>query len=152
MMPRSPFRDLLAGLFVAAGLCALVFLALRVGTGPRFGDGGLTLRATFEQVAGLKEDAPVDIAGVTVGRVRQIALRPDYRAEVTFELESDVALPTDSSASIVTAGLLGDRYLALQIGGADEFLADGDEIEFTESAIVLERLLGKLVHNLGNKP
>ncbi len=151
MMPRSPFRDLLAGLFVAVGLFALVFLALRVGSGPLSGGGGLTLRATFEQAAGLKEDAPVDIAGVTVGRVRQIALRPDYRAEVTFELDSDVALPTDSSASIVTAGLLGDRYLALQVGGADEFLVDGDEIEFTESAIVLERLLGKLVHNLGNQ-
>ncbi len=150
MMPRSPLRDLFAGLFVAAGLAAVVFLALRIGNGPFRGGGGLTLRATFEQVAGLKADSPVDIAGVTVGRVRRIHLKPDYRAEVVFELNPGVDLPTDTSASIVTAGLLGDRYLSLQVGGEDAMLVEGEEIEFTESAVVLERLLGKLVHNLGN--
>jgi len=147
-MSRSPLRDLLAGVFVVAGLAAVAFLAFRVGEAPFTQRGGLSLYATFDEVAGLKTLAPVDIAGVRVGRVTEIGLNDDYRARVTLDLDPRLELPIDTSASIITGGLLGDRYISLQIGGEEQLLQPGEEIAFTESAVVLERLIGKLVNNL----
>jgi phospholipid/cholesterol/gamma-HCH transport system substrate-binding protein len=148
-MSRSPLRDLIAGLFVLLGVGAIGFLALRVGANPLLESGGLHLYATFDQIGGLKPRAPVEIAGVKVGQVDGIALSSDYRARVTLDLRTGLKLPIDTSASIVTAGLLGDRYVSLQLGGDPQVLKSGDEISFTESAIVLERLIGKLVQNAG---
>ncbi|MDG2306780.1 MAG: outer membrane lipid asymmetry maintenance protein MlaD [Candidatus Binatia bacterium] len=149
-MSRSPLRDLLAGVFVVAGLAAVAFLAFRVGEAPFSHKGGLALYATFDEVSGLKPLAPVDIAGVRVGRVTGISLNDDYRARVSMDLNPGLELPVDTSASIITGGLLGDRYISLQLGGEEEILGDGEEIAFTESAVVLERLIGKLVNNLGS--
>jgi phospholipid/cholesterol/gamma-HCH transport system substrate-binding protein len=103
--------------------------------------------ASFDQTGGLKPRAPVEIAGVRIGQVAAIGLGQDLRARVTLDLDDGLALPVDTSASIVTAGLLGDRYISLQLGGESDMLKSGDEISFTESAVILERLIGKLVHN-----
>lgn len=149
-MSRSPVRDLIAGVFVVVGLAAVAFLAFRVGEAPFSDKGGFPLYATFDEVSGLKTLAPVDIAGVRVGRVTEIALNDDYRARVTMDLDPALELPVDTSASIITGGLLGDRYISLQLGGEAEILGPGEEIAFTESAVVLERLIGKLVNNLGS--
>ncbi len=146
-MNRSPLRDFLVGLFVLAGLGAIAYLSINVGGLSYSGPGGLTLYASFDQTGGLKPRAPVVIAGVKVGQISAIDLGDDYRARATLDLDPKLALPTDTTASIQTAGLLGDRYVALQLGGDDKMLKAGDEITFTESAVILERLIGKLVHN-----
>lgn len=146
-MTRSPVRDFVVGLFVLAGLGAIAYLSVNVGGLSYSGPGGLTLHASFDQTGGLKVRAPVEIAGVKVGQVAKIDLGPDYRARATLDLDPKLALPTDTTASIQTAGLLGDRYVALQLGGDEQLLKSGDEITFTESAVILERLIGKLVHN-----
>jgi len=136
--------------FVVIGLAAVAFLAFRVGETPFEHRGGFPLFATFDEVAGLKDRAPVDIAGVRVGRVTSIGLDENYRARVAMDIDPKVELPADTSASIVTSGLLGDRYISLQLGGDTEILKPGEEIGFTESAVVLERLLGKFAGNFGS--
>ncbi len=146
-MSRSPVRDFVVGLFVLAGLAAIAYLSINVGGLSYNGPGGLTLYASFDQTGGLKPRAPVVISGVKVGQIAGIELGPDYRARATLDLDAKLALPTDTTASIQTAGLLGDRYVALQLGGEEKTLKSGDEISFTESAVILERLIGKLVHN-----
>lgn len=146
-MSRSPMRDLVVGLFVLAGLAAIAYLSINVGGLSYNGPGGLTLYASFDQTGGLKVRAPVVISGVKVGQITGIDLGPDYRARTTLDLDAKLVLPTDTTASIQTAGLLGDRYVALQLGGDEATLKSGDEISFTESAVILERLIGKLVHN-----
>jgi phospholipid/cholesterol/gamma-HCH transport system substrate-binding protein len=146
-MNRSPLRDFVVGLFVLAGLGAIAYLSINVGGLSYNGPGGLTLYASFDQTGGLKPRAPVVISGVKVGQISAIDLGPDYRARATLDLDPKLALPTDTTASIQTAGLLGDRYVALQLGGDDKTLKSGEEITFTESAVILERLIGKLVHN-----
>jgi len=146
-MSRSPVRDFVVGLFVLAGLAAMAYLSINVGGLSYSGPGGLTLYASFDQTGGLKPRAPVVISGVKVGQIATIELGRDYRARATLDLDSTLALPTDTTASIQTSGLLGDRYVALQLGGEEATLKSGDEISFTESAVILERLIGKLVHN-----
>jgi phospholipid/cholesterol/gamma-HCH transport system substrate-binding protein len=145
-MSRSPLRDLLVGLFVLVGLGAIAYLSVNVGGLSYAGPGGLTLYASFDQTGGLKPRAPVVISGVKVGQVEAIGLGSDYRARATLNVDRSLKLPTDTTASIQTAGLLGDRYIALQPGGEEQLLKSGDEITFTESAVILERLIGKLVH------
>ncbi|MBY0278179.1 outer membrane lipid asymmetry maintenance protein MlaD [Candidatus Binatia bacterium] len=148
-MSRSPMRDLVAGIFVLVGITAVAILAFRVGANPLLDRGGLRIYAVFDQTGGLKPRAPVEIAGVKVGQVADIALSPDFRARVALDLRDGLQLPIDTSASIVTAGVLGDRYVSLQLGGDDRMLGPEEEITFTESAVILERLIGKLVHNAG---
>ncbi len=156
-MSRSPGRDFAVGLFVLAGLAALAYLSFSVG-GLAYGGGdGLKLYADFDQTGGLKVRAPVVISGVKVGQVGAITLGKDYRAHVELDLDPTLELPVDTTASIVTAGILGDRYISLQLGGDTKLLKPGDQITFTESAVILERLIGKLVHNAdissgGSKP
>ncbi len=146
-MSRSPGRDLLVGLFVLAGLAAVAWLSLAVGGIGYAGPGGFILFAGFDETGGMKVRAPVVISGVKVGQVLSITLDEDYRALVKLDVNPSLKLPSDTSASIVTAGLLGDRYIQLQLGGDEKLLAPGDRISFTESAVILERLLGKFVHN-----
>ena len=146
-MRRSPARDFTTGLFVLMGLGALAYLSFSVGGLSYHGQGGLRLFAAFDQTGGLKTRAPVVISGVKVGQVAAIDLDQHYRARVTLDVDKDLKLPLDTSASIVTAGILGDRYISLQIGGEEQMLKSGDEIGFTESALILERLIGKLVHS-----
>jgi phospholipid/cholesterol/gamma-HCH transport system substrate-binding protein len=145
-MTRSPTRDLVVGLFLLAGMAAVAYLSMSVGGISFSRNGGLIVYAAFDQTGGLKPRAPIVISGVKVGQVDAITLNDDYRARVELNLDPQVKLPTDTSASIVTAGILGDRYIELQLGGDEEILKPGDEITFTESAVILERLIGKLVH------
>jgi len=146
-MRRSSTRDFIVGLFVLAGLAAVAYLSLGVGGVSYSGPKGLLLVAKFDEIGGLKKRAPVVISGVKVGEIADIALADDYRAKVTLTLDPKLKLPVDTTASIVTAGVLGDRYVSLQPGGDDHLLAPGDQIEFVESAVILERMLGKLIHN-----
>lgn len=148
-MSRSPTRDLLVGLFVLLGFGAIAYLSLAVGGVSLSRRGGLTLIASFDELGGLKPRAPVVIAGVKVGQVRTTELGDDYRARVTLDLDRTLKIPADTTASIVTAGLLGDRYISLQPGGDPQELPNGGTISFTESAVLLERLLGKIVHTVG---
>lgn len=146
-MQRSALRDFVVGLFVLGGLGALAFLSINVGGLGSSGPRGLHLFADFDEIGGLKRRAQVAIAGVKVGEVQRISLDDDYRAKVEMNLDPALQLPVDTSASIVTSGLLGDRYVVLQLGGDDTLLKDGDTISFTEPALLLERLIGKLIHN-----
>ncbi|MFN8546171.1 MAG: outer membrane lipid asymmetry maintenance protein MlaD [Candidatus Binatia bacterium] len=140
-------RDFLVGLFVLGGLGATGYLSFGVAGPSWSGPHGFRVYAAFDQIGGLKVRAPVEIAGVKVGQVRAIALDDRARARVELDLDPALKLPLDTSASIVTAGILGDRYISLQPGGDPEVLGPGDEITFTESAVILERLIGKLIHN-----
>ena len=144
-------RDFVTGLFVLGGLVALAWLSFSVGGLQYSGDGGLPVYALFDQVAGLKPKSPVEIAGVRVGQVSRIGLDETFRARVDLELDASVHLPVDSSAAIVTAGILGDRYIQLTPGAEDEMMKPGEQIPYTENALVLERLIGKFLVNVGDK-
>lgn len=146
-MNRSPTRDLAVGLFVLAGLAALAYLSVNVGGLTLRNEGGLVVYAYFDEIGGLKPRAPVVIAGVKVGQVVEITLNEDYRARVKMDLRHDLKLPVDTTASILTAGLLGDQYISLQVGGDDKLIASGGTITMTESAVSLERLIGKFIYS-----
>jgi len=148
-MQPSPIRDLIVGLFVLAGLAALAYLSIQVGGLSYKGPGGLKLIATFDEIGGLATRAPVAISGVKVGQVSRIELAPDLRARVTLDLDSSLSLPIDTSAAIRTSGLLGDQFIALEPGAEETLLKSGEEIDRTESALSLERLIGKFVNNAG---
>ncbi len=148
-MQMSPARDLMVGLFVIAGIAAIAYLSLQVGGLSYKGDGGLELVAHFDDIGGLTDRAPVSIAGVTVGSVKRIELDEYMRARVIMDLDSELALPIDTSIAIRTAGVLGDQFLAVEPGAEEEILKAGEEIAFTEDALSLERLVGKFVANSG---
>src|SRR5262245_3475841 len=140
-MQPSPVRDLVVGIFVAIGLATIAYLSIQVGGVNYAGRGGLLLYATFDQIGGLKARAPVSVAGWTVGQVHAIWLDERLRGRVTLEVDDKLELPVDSSAAIQTQGLLGDQFIALEPGGEDAMLKSGDELEFTESALSVERLI-----------
>ena len=142
------------GLFLLAGILALLLLALRVsGLSPTASTDTYKLYANFDNIAGLTVRAKVTMAGVTIGKVTAIDLdRDNYMARVTLQLEKAVDnLPTDSTASILTAGLLGERYIGLSVGGEDTVLKDGGTIHDTQSSLVLEDLIGKFLLNTVSK-
>jgi phospholipid/cholesterol/gamma-HCH transport system substrate-binding protein len=135
-------------MFVLLGFAALFFLVTQITNREiGFGDSGYRLTASFEQVGGLKAGAPVSMSGVTVGRVESIGYDfTDYKARVVLRIDSRYdRIPEDSDASIFTAGLLGGQYVGISPGGSETFLKDGDQIEFTQSAIVLENLISKFL-------
>ena len=142
-------RDLTVGGFVLAGLMVISYLSVSVG-GLRVGaDPHMSVFARFDEIGGLTTRSPVVIGGVKVGDVRTIALDDDFSARVELSLEASLKLPKDTSAAILTAGVLGNQYVGLQPGAEDEILEPGDSIEMTEDAVILERLLGKVIQNLG---
>lgn len=148
-MQNNATRDLIVGLFVLAGLATLAYLSLRVGGLELTGPERIELRATFDDIGGLSERAPVRIAGVKVGQVSRIDLDEDLRAEVFLEVDSGVGFSIDSSAAIRTAGLLGDQFISVELGAEDDVLKAGEEFVFTESALSIEKLVGQLVHDAG---
>jgi len=140
--------EIWVGLFVLAGIAALLMLALKVGNlNSAGGSGGFTITARFDNIGGLTVKAPVSLAGVRIGRVTDIRVaRDDYRAEVEMQISSEYDnLPEDTSASILTAGLLGAQYIGLEPGGEEIFLQNGDQIYLTQSAVVLEQLIGQML-------
>ena len=148
-MQNNATRDLIVGLFVLVGLGALAYLSLKVGGLELGGGDRIVLRATFDDIGGLSVRAPVRIAGVKIGQVSAIGLDDDLRAEVSMEVDSKVALSVDSSAAIRTPGLLGDQFISVELGAEDASLADGEEFAFTESALSIDKLVGRLVHDAG---
>jgi phospholipid/cholesterol/gamma-HCH transport system substrate-binding protein len=148
-MQSSPMRDLVVGLFVVVGLGALGYLTFQVGGLSYRVPGGFVLYASFDDVGGLTERAAVKISGVKVGQVAAVTLDERLRARVELDVQPDLALPSDSSARILTSGLLGDQFIALEPGGEEDLLASGEELEFTESALSIERLVGKFVSDAG---
>jgi phospholipid/cholesterol/gamma-HCH transport system substrate-binding protein len=151
-MESSPIRDFIVGLFVLAGLAAIGWLSTHVAGGNYSGPTGLKLHAAFTESGGLKSRSPVVISGVKVGYVTSITLDKQFNARVDMDLDPSLKLPIDTRASIVTAGVLGDRYITLQIVGAeDQILKSGDEITYTEPALILERLISKLIYGATDK-
>ena len=148
-MSQSLMRDSLVGIFVLIGLGALAYLSVSLGGASYRGPGGLELIATFDQIGGLKLRSRVVVGGVKMGQVTAITLDEDLRARVMLEIDDQLRLPVDTSASILTSGVLGDQYVELEPGAEEQYLQSGDEIPFTQSALVLERMIGKLVQNLG---
>jgi len=144
--------EISVGVFVLAGILALVVLVVRVsGVSLSRDEGNYLVYAQFDDVAGLRKRAKVSMAGVTVGRVADIAVDTEYGlAVVAMELNSGIgALPIDTGARILTEGILGARYVGLIPGADEETLQAGDYIEDTQGALVLENLIGDLVTRLG---
>jgi phospholipid/cholesterol/gamma-HCH transport system substrate-binding protein len=139
--------DLWFGAFVTAGFVALLVLALKVGNlGAERATQTYRVEARFENIGGLKVRGPVRSAGVLVGRVADIRFDNDkFQAQVTLALDSRYSWPKDTSASILTSGLLGETYIGLEAGGDDKKLAAGDKIQITQSAVVLEKLISQLL-------
>ncbi|QGZ29999.1 outer membrane lipid asymmetry maintenance protein MlaD [Stutzerimonas stutzeri] len=140
------------GLFLLAGVLALLLLSLRVSGLNVDSTGTYKLYAYFDNIAGLSVRSKVTMAGVTIGKVTAIDLdRESYTGRVTLEVQQDVdILPVDSTASILTAGLLGEKYIGISVGGEEETLGDGDTIRDTQSSLVLEELIGKFLLNSVN--
>ena len=148
---RANFKvELTSGIFLLMGIAALLWLATEATDyGMQVGDDTYMVSARFTNVADLKDRAPVKIGGVTVGLVESITLDPvAFDAVVEMKIDKRYSdIPADSGASILTSGVLGDRYVGLDPGGALEALADGDEIFVTQSAVVLETLISKYLFN-----
>lgn len=147
-MARSRTVEILVGAFMAAGFVALFFLAMEVSNLSTAANGnGYALTARFDNVGSLKTRAPVSIAGVRIGRVERIRFDQDsYQAVVTLRIDQEFDhIPTDTFANIYTAGLLGEQYIGLDPGGSPDYLVDGDQIEHTQSALVLERMIGQFL-------
>ncbi len=138
--------EIASGIFLLLGVAALVWLALRATDyGQDIGEETYRVSARFANVGDLKSRAPVKIGGVTVGLVESITLDPvSFEALVEMNIDSRYEeIPNDTGASVLTSGILGDRYIGLEPGGSPEMLQDGDELFITQSAIVLEQLIGK---------
>jgi len=141
--------DLWVGIFVALGVASLLGLAMKVGnlTSSKIGDT-YTVTAAFENIGGLKPNAPVKSAGVVVGRVEGIRFDTKaYEAIVNIKIDERYAFPKDTFANIYTAGLLGEQYVGLEAGGDEEVLKNGDKITQTQDAVVLEKMISQFLYN-----
>lgn len=147
-MERSTM-DLWVGIFVVAGIAALVMLAMKVGNLSTYNvSESYQIQAYFDNIGGLKSKASIKSSGVLVGRVTAITLDTQrYKAKVTMSIDKRYQFPKDTIASINTAGLLGEQYIGLNPGGDADNLAAGGEIKKTQSAMVLEDLIGKFIYN-----
>lgn len=147
-MNRSTI-DLWVGIFVVAGFAALIFLALRVGNLASFSTGqAYRVEAKFGNIGGLKVRAPVKSAGVVVGRIVDVRFdNESYEAVVAMEIEQAYQFPRDTTAKILTSGILGEQYVGLEAGGDAKMLAAGDRLRLTQSAVVLENLISQFLFN-----
>ncbi len=147
-MQHTSTQDTLVGLFVAAGIVGLFFLAMQVSNLSSFTDGdSYTITARFENSGGLKPKSPVSAAGVKIGKVSSISFDPKtYESVVQMSIDSKYnTLPDDTTASVFTAGLLGEQYVNLEPGGSDVYLQNDGKIDITNSAIILEKALGQFL-------
>ncbi|MDY6956797.1 MAG: outer membrane lipid asymmetry maintenance protein MlaD [Pseudomonadota bacterium] len=152
-MNQTRLMELVVGLFICLGLAAIFLLTLQVSTQNDLRrESAYFVQARFDDVGSLRVRAPVTLAGVRIGRVTAVDVNPEtFQAEVKLAIDERYnQLPTDSSAAIQTAGILGEQYVALQPGGSMDNLKDGDRISFTQSAIVLENLIGRFLTQMGN--
>lgn len=141
--------DLWVGFFVAIGLAALLFLALKVGNLASSSVGETyRLQAEFDNIGGLKVRAPVKSAGVVVGRVAEIGFDPEnYRAVVAMQVDKRYKFPRDTILTINTSGILGEQYIGFEVGGDTEMLQEGTMVKKTQSAVVLEKLISQFMFN-----
>ena len=141
--------EILVGMFVLLGMLGLLFLAMKAANLATFGgNDSYAVSARFDNIGGLKVRAPVRSAGVTVGRVSAISLdSKTFQGLVTLDIDRAYQFPRDSSAKILTSGLLGDQYVGIEPGGDDKQLAPGQVITQTQSAVVLENLIGQFLFN-----
>lgn len=147
---KRQFVEIVVGVFVIAGFVGLLFLSFSVSNlnSDAISDP-YQVSARFDNIGGLKVGAPVTMAGVTIGRVRKIALDTDsYQANIVMDISDEYSkLPVDSSASIYTQGLLGEQFVSLEPGGEQSYLKEGDRLRLTQSAVILENLIGQLLFN-----
>ena len=147
--------EIWVGIFVALGIAALLILSMKVShLGNIFADEGYTIISKFDNIGGLKVKSPVKMGGVRIGRVTSISFdETDYQAVVIMQIEGKYTkIPTDTSASILTAGLLGEQYIGLEAGGEEEYFEHNSELDqgLTQSAIILEKLIGQFLYNMAN--
>jgi len=142
--------EILVGGFVVLAVVAMVMLSLKVSNLASYGDDGdaYEIQAQFDNIGGLKERSPVSAGGVRVGKVSAISYNnKEFTAVVTLQIEGGYEFPVDTSASILTAGLLGEQYVGLDPGGDEENLVAGGEIDITQSALVLEQVIGQFLYS-----
>ncbi len=138
--------ELIVGIFMLAGIIAITFLAMRLGDIGLFNQDEYTITARFTSVSGLRQGAAVEMAGVKIGRIKQIEFDPEeYLAVVSIALQNNVSVPDDSIASIRTSGIIGDKFLKLSPGGSETLLLEGEEVLETEPSINLEELISKYI-------
>ena len=142
--------EILVGAFVVLAIIAMVMLSLKVSNLASYGDddNAYEIQAQFENIGGLKERSPVSAGGVRVGKVSAISYNnKQFTAVVKLQIEGGYQFPVDTSASILTAGLLGEQYVGLEPGGDEENLVAGGEIDITQSALVLEQVIGQFLYS-----
>ncbi|VAW59858.1 Phospholipid ABC transporter substrate-binding protein MlaD [hydrothermal vent metagenome] len=142
--------EILVGAFVVLAVISMVMLSLKVSNLASYGsdDGAYEIRAEFDNIGGLKERSPVSAGGVRVGKVSAITYNNEaFTAVVVMQIEGTYQFPLDTSASILTAGLLGEQYVGLEPGGDEEYLVAGGEIDITQSALVLEQVIGQFLYS-----
>lgn len=137
--------ELAAGFFLLLGIISLAFISIKLGKIEVLGASGYILYADFDKAGGIRKGAAVEIAGVEVGRVKDISLK-DYLAHVELFINSTVRIQEDAIASIKTKGLIGEKYIQISPGGSDRILKDGERIRETESAVDFEELISKYVY------
>ncbi len=152
-MQSSKMQDTLVGLFVASGIAALFYMAMQISNLGSFGqDDSYTITANFDNSGGLKVKSAVSLAGVAIGRVSKISIDTEnYESIVEIQIESQYQLPDDTTASIFTAGLLGEQYIHLEPGGSEEYITKNGSIDITQSAIVLEDVIGQFLIKMAEK-
>ena len=148
---QSRAVELLVGFFVCLGIAAIFILTMRVSNLADTSDvQGYTVVAAFDNIGGLKVGAPVNMAGVRIGRVADITLNQEtFRAEASLRVSDQYKLPKDSDAAVLTSGLLGEQYVGIGPGGSLKDMQDGDEFIITQSAVVLENLIGQFMTSMG---
>jgi len=148
-MLNSKLTETIVGIFVAIGLAAMLLLAMQVSNlSSMGGDAGYEIRAEFDNIGGLKVRSPVKMAGVVIGRVADIHVDSNnYRAVAVLRIQPEYdKIPADTSASVFTAGLLGEQYISLEAGGEEHYLKQGDSLTLTQSAMVLEQIIGQFIY------
>ncbi len=138
--------ELIVGLFLIAGFATFAYISVQFGEFSIFSKGNnYSLKADFDEIAGLKKGANVAMAGVIIGKVSKVSLTADDQAEIVMDIDKDVTVTDDAIASIKTQGIIGDKYVRISQGGSDDYLHDRDFITETESAVDLEELISKYV-------
>jgi phospholipid/cholesterol/gamma-HCH transport system substrate-binding protein len=148
-MYASRTTQFIVGLFGLAGIAALAILSFRLGNLSLFPPPSYTLYANFDDVSGLKSGDSVQIAGVSVGKVVAISLKDD-RAHVALQIDEGVQVDSDAIASVMTSGIIGDKYVSISPGAGERMLKNGDTIRLTQSAFVLEKAIGQLISGSGS--
>jgi phospholipid/cholesterol/gamma-HCH transport system substrate-binding protein len=148
-MYASRTTQFIVGIFALLGIAALVILSISLGKISPFPPPGYTLYASFDNISGLKTGDQVQLAGVQVGKVMDIGIK-DFRARIVMRINQGVPIDEDAIAAIKTSGIIGDKYVSIQLGPSDHDLKDGDTIHQTQSAFVLEDAIGQLINNSGS--